>query len=187
MVRNNKFTHIKYRLPNGTSFILTSRPDAYEESQIDAFIEEFKPTVRFQITDDKMRRETASSVPFHWHSWFPGRRLPVEVAFQCLSLLNYYAHQCEKDTIIRKIWMHCDSSTMRAPTFLGLFLNIHYKDSMEEIIEKSKYNCSYRRKSCPKYYADISMNLDPGIKDLVENWQQGGEEQAHNFIANHRN
>lgn len=176
------FTHRKFRFPNGSATILTSRPDSYDEDEVYKFIDEFRPIVRFQMTDDRMKKERAINIPYHWLTWFPGRKLPVEVAYLCISLLNSYIK-----TPGSVLWLHCDSSTMRAPTFLGLYLMCYHKDTLEDIINQSKSSSSYRNKSCPKYYAETSIVLDPGIKELILNWQEGGEEQAHNYLANLRN
>ena len=183
---SKKFTYIKYTIPNKTKFILTSRPDSYDDEVVNEFILEHKPCVRFQLTDDPMKKERAGDIPFHWLSWFPARSIPLEIAYFNVSLLNHYASKCENDAITRTIWMHCDSSSMRAPTFLGLYLFCYWLKDIDSIISEATCTCDYRRKSCPKHYAETSMELDSGIKEMVNYWQSGGEDMAHNFISNRR-
>lgn len=177
--------YILYSVSPQSKIVLTSRPDSYETHRVQKFITEFNPIVRFQFTDDRLRVPQAKAVPYHWYSWFPGRRVPLEIAYNVISLLNTYM---SSDLIVHKtLWFHCDSSTMRAPTFFGLYLMCYHKEVMDNIIADSTYNDNYKRKSCPKLYAETSMNLDPGMRELIENWQEGGEDQAHNFLANLRN
>ena len=119
---DRKLPFIEYVIPQLGIFLLTSRPYSYEEKYVDEFVAKHKPGVRFQMTDDKMRRVIAKEIPFHWYSWFPCRNLPVEVAFNCISLLNHYVEIHKHSGRVPHIWLHCDSSSMRAPTFFGLYL-----------------------------------------------------------------
>lgn len=68
----------------------------------------------------------------------------------------------------------------------GLYLQIYHPNEMKEIVENSKYTCSYRRKSCPIYYSETSMTLDKDIKEFIETWREFGEEKAHNWLDNKR-
>jgi hypothetical protein len=136
----------------------------------------FEPKVRFQLTDDHI---DWGGPRFHWYPWIPGRSLPIELVYPAMVLLFHYVQSPGA------IWMHCDSSSMRAPTFFGLFLHIAYPGRLDEICEPAWWtrDKEYRRHSDPRYYSDVSMKKDPGIKEMVDIWVKDGAKAAHTYIT----
>jgi hypothetical protein len=168
------FPYIKYDLPNGVTVLLTPRPDAYDPNKVSDFVWTWNPKVRFQFTDDLVKWEHDTVVvPFHWYPWMPGRRIPTELVWGAVSLIRQHASGHGV------IWMHCDSSSMRAPTFFGHFLNSKYnKDMVEMIVSQGKWTDG-RHHSSPIEYAETSMKLDPGVRELITVWKDKGEAFAH--------
>jgi hypothetical protein len=166
------FRYCEYPLPSGNSVILTPRPDWFSLEAVKVMTEKFKPKVRFQLTDDLV--DYPEGPVFHWYPWFPGRHVPVELVYPCLMLLNKY------NKTPGNIWMHCDFSSMRAPTFFGLFLHAVYPGQLDEICEPCWWteDPEYNRHSDPRYYAKVSLRNDPNIKDFINAWVTGGEGMA---------
>ena len=177
-----------FTLPDNTIIYLTQRPDAAKGESVNDFIDSKKPDVRFCFCDDfvnvNLGRNDGTPVPFHWLPWIPDKNIPIENVFAFLSLMENYSKQGYKI-----IWLHCDSSTMRAPTFIGLYLLSKWPDQAKEIEKKVTGNndneIEMRLKySIPTEYAEISVERDPGIKGLVESWQKGGESEAYIYYMN---
>src|ERR1035438_6314888 len=80
--------------------------------------------------------------------------------------------------------MHCDSSTMRAPTNFGCFLFANYdRATVEKIVAEVEYS-SDREPGMKLYenpieYAETSFGMDPGIHRLVKAWRKGGQAAGH--------
>lgn len=174
MIDVSKYPYIKYELPNGVTFLLTPRPDAYTPLAVKNFIKTWNPKVRFQFTDDQPNCE--GDVPMHWYPWIPGKRLPTELVYAAVSLIDKYAQSHGV------IWMHCDSSSMRAPTFFGHWLRATQSpETGDYLVQDAKWTDG-RQQSSPVQYSEISLKMDPGMKELIEAWQGGGEKAAYNYI-----
>lgn len=173
---NEDYPYCEYKLPSGNSVILTPRPDSYCPEGVAVVLQKCQPRVRFQLTDDHI---DWVGIPFHWYPWIPGRNLPIELVFPAITLLIEYTKTPGT------IWMHCDSSSMRAPTFFGLFLHVAYPGRLDEICEPAWWtrDREYRRHSDPRRYADVSMEKDPGIKEMVEIWVKEGAKAAHSHVT----
>jgi hypothetical protein len=172
----------KYTLPSGRLVILTNRPDRVSNpSEVSAFINEHNPACRVYFCDDIVDPVWASKVPSHWYPWVPGRSLPAEHVYAALTVIDEYIG---KTTDNRAIWLHCDSSTMRAPTFFGHWLRAHYADNVvEKIVAGVEYD-PRREPGLPLYenpieYAQFSRDRDPRVADLVEAYRSGGNEAAY--------
>jgi hypothetical protein len=173
----------KYTLPSGKVVLLTQRPDRANVSSVNSFLTTWNPIVRFCFCDDYVNPPT--DLQWFWLSWAPGRDIPIDNVFTFLSLMKQYEQSSEGP-----IWLHCDSSSMRAPTFFGLFLNAFYKDQVTEICEgmttSENLDMKYANYSRADKYAEVSLNQDKGIKGLIESWQQGGEALAHSYYMNYK-
>jgi len=172
----------QYRLPNGVLVFLTQRPDRAEASSVEEFILKKCPNTRFCFTDDFVKpMPHYDSVPWHWFPWVPNKNIPIENVFAFINVM----HHCVKFKR-GSIWLHCDSSSMRAPTYFGLFLYALYPDKIEEIcnnmtVNKGGLDLKYAKYSCAKKYAEISIKSDPGIKELISAWQEGGLKDAYEY------
>lgn len=170
----------KYTLPNGKDVYLTQRPDSAKESSVGSFIAAKNPIIRFCFCDDFV--QPPLGVPWHWLPWLPGKQIPIENVFAFISLMNHYV-ECHTGP---SIWLHCDSSSMRAPTYFGLYLNALFPDKVQEICDgmsvNKNGNLKYAKYSLANKYAETSFKMDPGIKKLIEAWQKGGEEEAHEYL-----
>jgi hypothetical protein len=170
----------EYVLPNGRKVFLTNRPDRIDDGSVETFILRERPIVRFMFTDDLVEPPPNGPV-WHWHPWVPGKGLPQEHVFAFLCEMMRYN---EASDIAQAIWLHCDSSTMRAPTFFGCFLFAVYgEDKAKEIVSRVRYSPD-RDLKMPLYespidYAQTSMNRDPGIRELISAWNIGGEREAY--------
>ena len=171
----------RYNLPNGRAVYLTQRPD--RASGVRGFIDKTNPGVRFCFTDDLVKSPHVkpwSKIQWHWLPWVAGANIPVENVFAFISMFNHYNEELSLD---QSIWLHCDSSSMRAPTYFGLALMALFPMCDESICEamtvSENFDYDYAQHSRADKYADISLERDPGIDKLVKAWQDGGEELAH--------
>ncbi len=171
----------KYILPSGREVYLTQRPD--RATHVREFLTETKPCVRFCFCDDLVNARHVkpySKIPWHWLPWVPGANIPVENVFAFISMLAFY----EKEKGLHEsIWLHCDSSSMRAPTYFGLALMALYPEQYKSICEamttKPVEDLDYALHSRADKYAEVSLKQDPGISELIKAWNDGGEELAH--------
>jgi hypothetical protein len=170
---DTQYGYIPYRLPNDTKIYLTARPDAYHPRAVERFVTKFKPKIRFQFTDDPVDYQGQPRT-VHWYPWRPLRRLPVELIYPVLSLMNRYVNQR------KTMWLHCDSSSMRAPTFMGLFLLARYPEQAEEIC-RTEWHDRARDYTNPICSARTSFKLDPEVQQMIRAWQCGGEKMAYAF------
>ncbi len=174
---DNKMRWSLYTLPNGRDVYLTQRPDSADADSVVNFISSTRPLVRFSFCDDFIIPPTG--VAWHWLPWVPGKDIPIENVFAFISMMDKYNQQVQKNPI----WLHCDSSSMRAPTFFGLYLNAVYPSEMKEIckamIVSLNFDLKYANYSRADKYADISLSRDPGVKELIKAWNDGGEGMAY--------
>lgn len=170
----------KYVLPNGREVYLTQRPDSAEPDSVQEFIRDKKPIVRMQYTDDPVERPP-NDPPVHWYPWVPCGNIPVECVFASNVLLDQFANSPQEGSL----WLHCDSSSMRAPTFFGLYLVSYYPvKTMLKICHKAEYSensWEFASKSRSDKYLRYSLRSDPGIKELVKAFQKGGYHGGYNF------
>lgn len=168
----------KYVLPSGREVYLTQRPEYVKDGSLKNFESHKKPLIRFCFCDDFV---IPTSTPWHWLSWVPGKSIPLENVFSFISMMGYY----DAFHISRPIWLHCDFSSMRAPTFFGLYLNAIYPDKVKEICEamtvSGNYDAEYAEHSRADKYAATSLRMDSGVKELIEAWKKGGEKAAHEY------
>lgn len=179
----------KYILPNGREVYLTQRPDSSTPESVAQFLVETKPIVRFQFTDNMIRypfvgrmdmKEAALLPPAHWYPWVPGKNIPIESVFAFICLMDTYVNQGTTGGI----WLHCDSSTMRAPTFFGLYLYALYDaetvlDICEKMTVSDNFDLKYAQYSRADRYAKTSIRKDPGVRELVFSWRSGGVQKAY--------
>lgn len=167
------FRWTKYTLPNGREVFLTNRPDVIEDNSLNEWLECWNPVVRFCFTDDYVI-PPANGPGWHWLPWVPGKAIPIE---------NVYAYICMMDRYQKAdpgpIWLHCDSSTMRAPTYFGLFLHAIYPEKVQDIIATRQTSKATQHHSCPISYSETSFVKDPGVKELIELWSKDGEKAAY--------
>lgn len=172
----------KYELPTGRKVFLTVRPDCFHRHKVDAFIHDEMPGIRFSFTDDPVFLATVTNEwpPHHWYLWVPGVGFPIE------NLFTFFCHMqrfTEQAPIHQAIWLHCDSSSMRAPTFFGLFLDAFYPGQAKEIVDKAVGN-SERLMSRPDHYAETEYKCgkEGEARALVDAWAAGGWGDAHTWL-----
>lgn len=185
------FRYFEYKLPNKRSVFLSNRPDWCNPQQVQRFLcaqsNEAKPIrIRFLFTDDYSEiypeKHWASDLPTHWYCWIPGLEPAIETIWTTLSLLSRY----DKCPHYESIWMHCDFSSMRAPTFFGLYLNAVYPDKLEEIcgpVRAWEKENGGRHWGWPDQYAETEMRRHATSRMLIQRWREGGEEAAHSFMV----
>lgn len=174
-----------YTLPNGRKVYLTVRPDEYcDKDEVARFIREKNPIMRFQYTDDWIT-PPKDGPDWLWFNWIPNGEPTLESVFASTSSL-YHINE-ETEDIGRSLWLHCDSSSMRAPTYFGLFLHAVYPDKVDEISETyDAYptdidHYEYKKNSMPNRYAKITLESKKclEIKKHIEAWKSGGEAAAY--------
>jgi hypothetical protein len=165
----------KYTLPNGREVCLTQRPDFVDVASLGKFLRRSKPIVRFCFCDDMVvfpEGIATDAVAYHWYPWFPSKNLPLECVFPFVTLMDRYVKSAEEGII----WLHCDSSSMRAPTYFGLYLATHFPDQLVEICEKMTVfpteDYDYAQHSRADKYLKISLDRDPGMADFVKWWEK---------------
>lgn len=159
---------------------MTQRPDAADADSVQEFIRYKKPIVRMQYTDDMVERPP-NDPPVHWYPWVPCLNIPMECVYASTMLLDHYANSPEEGSL----WLHCDSSSMRAPTFFGLYLVCMYPvRTMLKICHKAEYSensWEFSSKSRSDKYLRYSLDRDPGIKELVQAFQKGGHQAGYQY------
>lgn len=171
----------RYILPNGRKIFLTQRPDrlTYSMEAIE-FIEREKVGIRFQYTDDWV--DFPDIVPSKWFVWVPGKEPTIESVYSSIITLQKYN---ELLPIEQSFWMHCDSSSMRAPTYFGLFLHATYKEKVVEISDTinvfPEKDFEYASHSRPDLYAGYTLGRNKEISDLIK-WFQKGEKYAYYYL-----
>ena len=163
----------RYTLPSKSAVFLTVRPDAYRASAA-AWVGKAGPSVRFSFTDDLVE---FPGMEHHWYPWIPLKNLPVELVWGFLC--TFSAIESKGPT---RLWLHCDSSSMRAPTFFGLYLLARWPNQAKEICDRCETNAPATLLSRPDEYAALSIQQDPGVSDLVKAWNEGGMSAAHRKI-----
>lgn len=169
----------KYTLPNGREIYLTQRPDSASKWSVDKFIQEKKPIVRFQFTDDPVERPV-SDPPVHWYPWVPSENIPLDCVFPFMCLMDEYVNSDKEGSI----WLHCDSSSMRAPTYFGIYLfsTNNAKSALKiskamEVSDNSEYK--YAAYSMPHRYLKFSLQRDPDVRAFVNAWKKDGAPGGH--------
>lgn len=171
----------KYELRDGRDVYLTQRPDRANLKSVFEFIEDKDPSVRFCFTDDYVNF-TSTVTPWQWLPWLPQTDIPIENVFAFIAMMTRARGN---------VWLHCDSSTMRAPTYFGLYLYAHHTESEVQQIVDGKttspgFDKVYAEFSCAKKYADICFSMQPEIKSLIATWQGYGEVAAHEVLMKYR-
>ena len=173
------FWYNEYILPSGTSVYLTSRPDRFSTQDVkNNFTCKVNKsiTARFLFTDDYSENVGGCSCTSFWYPWFPLGEPAIECVWAYLNLMNRFDNVWFKEGI----WLHCDSSTMRAPTMLGLYLDLRYPDQAKDIVaNKIKSNA---RDTDPLYYLDVALERNPKIKELIDTWKKDGYATAYKFV-----
>lgn len=170
----------RYTLPNGNKIYLTSRPDGYAKEGY-SFSSTFylatgdHPHARIYFTDDLILDTVPTTTPSTWVPWFVDEdkresdNPTLSSIATAVSLIKSY--DCHSTIYGGRniIWLHCDSSSMRAPTYFGLFLNAFYPDQINLIMSTLETNMSddYQRSS-PKRYAQIDLDRDPKVRVVLD-------------------
>ncbi len=148
------------------------------------FIDDTSPSVRFCFTDDLVRMKTLGSygaIPWHWFPWVPGKDIPIENVF---AFISTFKNLDEVTGLNKSFWLHCDSSSMRAPTYFGLALHALFPNEMMSLCKEmatSENSWEFAHESRADKYAKISLERDPGVKELIAAWQSGGEAAAYEY------
>ena len=161
-----------YRLPNRHKIYLTSRPDSYAKEG-ESFSSSFYlltgdyPKLRLYFTDDLILDKAPTVTPSIWVPWFvdEDKRESDNPTLSSIATAVSLIKSYECDTL----WLHCDSSTMRAPTFFGLFLHTFYPDETDAILATRTTNMPENHHwSSPKGYAQINIDRDPKCLVVLE-------------------
>lgn len=172
----------KYVLPTGRKVFLTVRPDCFYNEKVVAFIHMQNVGIRFSFTDDPVfiSDPLHEWPPHHWYLWVPGIGFPIE------NLFSFFCHMqrfIEGTTNEASVWLHCDSSSMRAPTFFGLFVDAFYPGKLKEIVDAAEGN-SERLMSRPDEYAECEYKEGRSgeARALVDAWLRGGWVEARDWL-----
>lgn len=176
MYEKSKLRWSLYTLPNGREVYLTQRPDVATKKSVIEFEKNKKPLIRFNFCDDFVK---PGKTPHHWLPWHPSKPISLENLFAFISMMNYFNNKNNS----KPIWIHCDSSSMRAPTHFGLFLKAIYPKEEIQVCEGMRVSenndFNYASHSRADIYAKISIEKDTGVKEFIQAWKLGGEELAH--------
>lgn len=171
-VRNNLRVY-QYYLPSGRSVYLTNRPDRVNPLQLREFVANCDPLVRLQFTDDWV--DYKGSTPWQWYLWIPVKGPTLESVLSCLQSMRDWLSRGD-------IWMHCDSSSMRAPTFLGLYLYVFHPDQFKAIADDVDVWRENDIASSPYEYAKTEFQLNPETKQMLDKWRFEGIESARRYL-----
>ena len=171
-----------FTLPTGRKVFMTNRYDCCEPELVEQFVKENDVGIRFMFTDDYL--EPWPNVEWHWYPWIPTNDLPFEGFWAFLQTCSRWDLN-PSNSIAKSMWFHCDSSTMRAPTFLGLYLRAVYGDDAAKDIIPIPEQASHFEDCFMGNPLNYSMNELDGnkrLKQLVEAWQKGGEIEAYEIF-----
>lgn len=176
------FRRYEYRMPNGRRLFMTNRPDGVKIEEVYEFLHIYNPPARFSFTDDYVTfpwyldSNTALHYPdHHWYPWIPFKEPPIESVWAFLALT---------DQITGPYWLHCDSATMRAPTYAGFYFYAHFEDKeisplCDSVIGPDEMALRYSR---PDRYVKIAFERQPKLKELTDAWRSGGPRAAYAFM-----
>lgn len=167
----------QYTLPNGRKVFLTNRPDSVQElDSIERFLQQHTPGVRFMFTDDLVV-PPAGGPPWHWFPWVPCKNPPLENIFAFICQMDHF----DRTTPTRQAaWLHCDSSTMRAPTYFGMYLHALFPGQVETIQSTVQINeGSYDHVSDITQYSAVEFKRQPKSLELIQAWNRGGVKAAY--------
>lgn len=170
------FSIYKYILPNGRKIFLTNRPDRCDLKQVRQFVKKEKPMVRFQFTDDWV--DYKGGPPWHWYIWAIYGSPTLESVFAFIQLMDWYNKKKSK----RSIWLHCDSSSMRTPTFFGLYLSVFYPDKIEKISKNVISNYEKDHVSSPYEYVNTELKQSLKMKEMIRIWKIEGLEAVNEYV-----
>lgn len=164
-----------YKLPSGCMVFLTSRPDIYVESGAlsgtfnEIFGNEtfFKPTIRLSFTDDFIKGSFGER--HVWIPWFVANEELRSSEPTMSSIATAITLMRTYESLKSCLWLHCDSSSMRSPTYFGLYLRCFYPNEITEIMASTKTNMpdNYHWSS-PAEYAQIAIDRNPKIMVLLQ-------------------
>jgi hypothetical protein len=179
------FRFFEYKLPNKRSVFLSNRPDWCKPQQVQDFLVAQNIDIRFMFTDDYAEISKIKGwnrIPTHWYCWVPGLEPATEIIWTSLALMSRFDKSQPPNN---SMWIHCDFSSMRAPTFFGLYLNAAYPDEVKEIcdpLRKMEMESGQRMFGRPDEYAETEMRRHATSRMLIQRWREGGEDQAHAFM-----
>jgi hypothetical protein len=178
MFQHCEFRWYRYEIPGGRKVYLTVRPDRVDPAKLLAWEQKHQPGLRLCFCDDYVLPSAAPQTPWHWLPWVPGQKVSVTTTFAALTLMSRF----DANTVeYRPLWLHCDSSSMRAPTFFGLYLQACHPSLVRAIDDSVvKWNDQDLPPMLAEY-SELAMMRDPGIGDLITHWRQGGEQQAYAY------
>lgn len=111
----------------------------------------------------------------HWFPWKESENFPDTVLFGSLKILNQWI----KEDKLKKIYIHCDLGSHRAPSVLGAFLFAYYskKESLDIIKKALFFNnqiTNYKNintgenNADPLYYINEKIKINPKLSYLIK-------------------
>lgn len=125
--------------------------------------------------------------------WFPWKEgidlMPDYVLYGGLKTLNHWVNELE----LKRVYIHCDLGSHRAPSIFGAFLLGYYKDTAKDIIAKanivnndeSRY-FDLKNKTLnnnPLEYIQHKISLDEKIKYLIETIVENPEQDLGTIVS----
>ena len=143
-----------------TEILVGSRPDRVEmtpefESSIDGWL---------SITESHVLHKSPGLR--QWCPWNENGKPTPECLFSSIKTLYEWVEYAK----FKRIYVHCDAGTHRAPTIFGMFLMAYYPDQAEEIcsnfipVERGPYT---KNPSDPIVYAKTYIDELNWIRDLL--------------------
>lgn len=156
---SNNLSYWEYTLPSRQIVMVGERPDAEGCSP------SFKVDAWMSVTDRWVKHPGKS----HWAPWPESKyQCPIEVLYSTHKVLNHWINE----EGLKKIYIHCDGGTHRAPLIFGTFLLVYFADFIDQICSTST---PYRREfmdgvnpSDPRYYGGVYLKEYPQDLDLME-------------------
>ena len=161
----------RYTLPNGVKVYLTSRPDRYISrdntyTRLFGHLTGQKPTIRLYFTDDAIPGFLGEKA--FWVPWFMDSDKREDDNPTLSSIATATSILKTYDAGKSVLWLHCDSSSCRAPTYFGLYLHAYYPKEIDSILLTRETNMKPDYIwSCPKEYAQIDLDRDPRVEVLL--------------------
>lgn len=156
---SNNLSFFGYQFHSGQEVLVGDRPDA-EGCRPDFHIDGW-----MSVTDRWMPHPGRS----HWAPWPESKyQCPKEVLFSTHRVLHHWINELG----LKRIYIHCDGGTHRAPLIFGTFLLVYYADRIDEICANPM---RYRRQllggenpSDPRYYGGVYFKEYPEDLEFLE-------------------
>lgn len=153
----------RYKMPGGNLIYLTVRPDVCDQRDVFNFAANMDKRIYFCCEPI----DFPATTPNLWIPWFINEGHKDGSGPAKAAIATALSEIRKWDQPRKILWLHCDSSSMRAPTFFGLYLKAFYPDQIDEILASRESNEPNRIWGDPKDYQETEFKLNPSVEPFL--------------------